>query len=205
MESQNDKATTIPEGFTPHRGRFRPDYAYDTYVTVFFRDGKYETDIIDNFDFEANHTGSNIDIIGYKVKEQQLGTLGPAIGIAATKMTVKHPMDRAEPQPKATRDNPIPIEGSTTNNYKSLSDVLERAYQQAAHGKGRERHAQVQPFDKQPMQTISQLVGSCDGLRYQAIKKIQEAARLDHDSAVRELLGAINYIAGAIIYMESDK
>lgn len=116
-----------------------------------------------------------------------------------------HPMDRAEPQPKATRDNPIPIEVSTTNDYKSLSDVLERAYQQAAHGKGRERHAQDQPFDQQPMQTISQLVGSSDGLRYQAIKKIQEAGRMDKDAAIRELLGAINYIAGTIIYMESDK
>lgn len=94
---------------------------------------------------------------------------------------------------------------STTDDYKTLSDVLERAYQQAAHGKGKERHANNLPFDKQPMQTISQLVGSADGLRYQAIKKIQEAGRMDKDAAVKELLGAINYIAGVIIYIESEK
>lgn len=94
---------------------------------------------------------------------------------------------------------------STTDDYKTLSDVLERAYQQAAHGKGKERHANNLPFDRQPMQTISQLVGSADGLRYQAIKKIQEAGRMDKDAAVKELLGAINYIAGVIIYIESEK
>ena len=94
---------------------------------------------------------------------------------------------------------------STTDDYKTLSDVLERAYQQAAHGKGKERHANNLPFNRQPMQTISQLVGSADGLRYQAIKKIQEAGRMDKDAAVKELLGAINYIAGVIIYIESEK
>ena len=135
-----------------------------------------------------------------------LSNLGPGTAMPTQYTKEKqamHPMD-AQPQPKATRDNPIAIE-SSTDDYKSLSDVLERAYQQAAHGKGRERHAQDQPFDQQPMQTISQLVGSSDGLRYQAIKKIQEAGRMDKDAAIRELLGAINYIAGTIIYMESDK
>jgi hypothetical protein len=264
MESQNDRQPKIPKGFTSHSGGSTPAYVYDTRVSVFFRDGREETDILDNFDFAADHTGSSIDILGYKVmeepKEQQLGTLGPAIGIPSTILgqqvlaqritgeaiaattpphvePVGHPIDGADPTPKATRDNPkpadptynfmnvptgdnlgipdktkygtqyvpnLPKQNSTTDDYKSLSDVLERAYQQAAHGKGKDRHAQGQPFDKQPMQTISQLVGSCDGLRYQAIKKIQEAARLDHDAAIRELLGAINYIAGAIIYMEAQ-
>lgn len=57
--------------------------------------------------------------------------------------------------------------------YESLAGVLQRALDQAQAGKGAERHACGDPFDKQPMQTISQLVGSADGLLYQAIKKAQ--------------------------------
>ena len=96
---------------------------------------------------------------------------------------------------KKTPDMDVP-------GYASLADVLARAYDQAARGKGKERHAQDLPFDQQPMQTISQLVGSADGLRYQAIKKIQEAPRLAPEAGVRELLGAIVYLAGAIIHQE---
>lgn len=88
------------------------------------------------------------------------------------------------------------------DDYQSLANVLQRAYDQAAHGKGKERHAQNLPFTQQPMQSISRLLGSHDGLLYQAVKKIQESQRLDPDAAIRELLGAINYIAGAVIYRE---
>lgn len=89
-------------------------------------------------------------------------------------------------------------------DYITLRSVLDRAYQQASEGKGKERHAQDLPFDKQPMQSISALVGSDDGLRYQAIKKIQESKRLHSRShQVAELLGAINYIAGVIIFIEA--
>jgi len=252
MESQKDKKPKIPQGFYSHSGKGRPAFEYDTRVTVVFRDGREETDILDNFDFEAEHTGSNIDIIGYKIVE--IGTLGPAVGIATphtytyAAVTDTKPVDRPsqeeqiamaantpphvkplykpseeeteaiirstflgqdviaikqqEPQQFCAGNNP---DWNKDPDYKTLSDVLERAYQQAAHGKGKERHANNLPFDKQPMQTISQLVGSADGLRYQAIKKIQEAGRMDKDAAVKELLGAINYIAGVIIYIESEK
>lgn len=88
-------------------------------------------------------------------------------------------------------------------NYTSLALVLQRAFDQASDGKGSERHATGQPFEAQPMQTISELLGSHDGLLFQAMKKIQESQRLPHDAAVRELLGAINYISGAIIYREA--
>lgn len=91
-----------------------------------------------------------------------------------------------------------------TPGYESLANVLHRAYGQAAHGKGAERHAAARPFTEQPMQSISELLGSADGLLYQAMKKIQESKRLDKDAGVRELLGAINYLAGAIIYLEAD-
>lgn len=92
-----------------------------------------------------------------------------------------------------------------TPGYESLANILERAYGQAAHGKGAERHACQRPFTEQPMQTISELLQSPVGLLYQAMKKIQESQRLDKDAGVRELLGAINYIAGAIIFMETDQ
>lgn len=90
-------------------------------------------------------------------------------------------------------------------DYDSLKNVLDRALHQAAEGKGKDRHAAVGPsFDEQPMQLISRLLRSPDGLRYQAIKKIQESSRRDKEAAIKELLGAINYCAGAIIFLENE-
>lgn len=92
------------------------------------------------------------------------------------------------------------------NNYIKLKEVLDRAYNQAATGKGAERHAQGLPFEDQPMQQISRLIGSVDGMAYQSIKKVQESLRLPSDDRkVAELLGAINYLAGIVIYIESEK
>lgn len=88
------------------------------------------------------------------------------------------------------------------DDYHSLTGVLARAYEQAAKGKGAVRHADGRPFTEQPMQTISELLGTHEGLLYQAMKKIQESNRLEKDPAIRELLGAINYLAGAIIFLE---
>jgi hypothetical protein len=88
-------------------------------------------------------------------------------------------------------------------NYESLALVLDRAYHQASDGKGSERHGQDLPFTEQPMQLIQDLVGEGFALG-QAMKKMQESQRLPHDAAIRELLGAINYIAGAIIHKERN-
>lgn len=85
--------------------------------------------------------------------------------------------------------------------YERLVDVLNRALNQAAFGKGAERHADMLPFHEQPMQSISDTVGLGFTLG-QALKKWQESGRMNPDPAVRELLGAINYIAGAVIYIE---
>lgn len=90
----------------------------------------------------------------------------------------------------------------TAEGYDSLADVLSRAFDQAAGGKGHERHAVDKPFDEQPMQGIQDLVGSGFALG-QAIKKIQESQRLPAGRDVAELLGAINYIAGAVIHIEA--
>lgn len=89
--------------------------------------------------------------------------------------------------------------------YRSLKQVLDRAYDQSARGKGKERHANDLPFDKQPIMQITNSVGVGFPLG-QASKKITEAAgmleRNQPDAAVRELLGAIVYIAAAIIKVE---
>jgi len=88
--------------------------------------------------------------------------------------------------------------------YECLGNVLTRAYDQAATGKGATRHGQDMPFDEQPMQVLLGLFG-VGGALYQAGKKMQESQRMTHDAAIRELLGAIVYIAGAIIYLEKNK
>lgn len=98
-------------------------------------------------------------------------------------------------------DGPNPLYHLTVPGYEPLAGVLHRAYAQAAAGKGAERHAQGQPFDQQPMQDLIRLYGLGFALG-QAAKKAQEAQRLPRDRAVTELLGAINYLAGAVIALE---
>lgn len=91
--------------------------------------------------------------------------------------------------------------------YESLANVLHRAFQQAADGKGAERHANALPFDQQPMQSIAQkhgvgfLLGQADKKTFEAHGMVK---RQQEDRAVHELLGAINYLAGAIIFIEGQ-
>lgn len=114
--------------------------------------------------------------------------------------------------PEAMPSKPMETEDPRTTRvlaievgYECLIDVLHEAYGQAAFGKGAERHAGGQPFDAQPMQAISQLLGSERGMAFQAIKKIREGLDLpETDRQVAELLGAINYIAGIIIYLRAQ-
>ena len=90
------------------------------------------------------------------------------------------------------------------NGYESLRDVLDRAFAQAASGKGHERHAVNKPFDQQPMQELISLYGVGFALG-QAAKKAQESQRLPAGRDVAELLGAINYLAGAVIALERGR
>ena len=86
--------------------------------------------------------------------------------------------------------------------YESLRRVLDAAYEQAARGKGRERHAlDGAGFDNQPMQRLIDAhgLGFATG---QACKKAEEALYLDHDAMRAELLGAIVYLAGAIVWID---
>lgn len=90
------------------------------------------------------------------------------------------------------------------HGYEDLHQVLVRALDQAQQGKGKERHADGKPFSEQPMQQLIALYGHGFALG-QAGKKMQEAQRLPVDAAVRELLGAIVYIAGSVIALESGR
>lgn len=86
--------------------------------------------------------------------------------------------------------------------YKELKWTLDEAFSQAACGKGKERHVatQDQAFVDQPILVITRMVGPGFPLG-QALKKAQESMRLPTTEAkVKELLGAINYLAAAIIY-----
>lgn len=92
-------------------------------------------------------------------------------------------------------------------HYASLRSILNDAYEQAASGKGRDRHANGKPFDRQPIMEIARMVG----IGYQtgqAMKKAQEAtsmaARGEGNAAEAELLGAINYLAAAVLLIREQ-
>ena len=81
-----------------------------------------------------------------------------------------------------------------------LRHVLNLAYAQAMTGKGKERHGDDKPFNEQ----VSSVITKEEGLGYplgQAKKKMDECRRMPKDAAIRELLGAINYLAIAIIHL----
>ncbi len=82
--------------------------------------------------------------------------------------------------------------------YGPLVETLMDALDQAQLFKGKERHATDQPFLDQPIMTIQGLVGRGYALG-QAIKKVQESQRLTEGAAKQELLGAINYLAAAVL------
>ena len=89
--------------------------------------------------------------------------------------------------------------------YFPLAQVFEAAFNQASAGKGNERHAysNVERYSDQLICEMDRrLHGNADGPRYQAVKKIYESARMDPDRAIKELLGAINYTAAAVIILK---
>lgn len=98
---------------------------------------------------------------------------------------------------------------SKNSGYWPLEQVLLAAYAQAADGKGAERHALGDGFLDQPIITIGQMLKSADGEAYQAIKKLREglqmAKRGEYDAAIREFLGAINYVAAVAILIAEEQ
>jgi hypothetical protein len=88
-----------------------------------------------------------------------------------------------------------------SENYSELQKVLNLALEQAESGKGKERHANNEPFTEQLIFIIEKLVKSFQ--LGQAIKKIVESERLPKEMAKKELLGAINYISAHYIHIEN--
>ncbi len=89
------------------------------------------------------------------------------------------------------------------DGYESLRSVLAEAVTQASDGKGRERHAgEGENFEDQQIVQLNQWMGSTHGNVFQACKKALESTRLPTDRARRELLGAINYLAAAVIVLD---
>jgi len=91
--------------------------------------------------------------------------------------------------------------------YDRLMEVLMKAYEQGAKGKGKERHSSGLPFENQPLKDIQKLVGV--GFSFgQAIKKLQESQKMLSkeliNAAKQEILGAIVYCAGAYVYIEDE-
>lgn len=90
--------------------------------------------------------------------------------------------------------------------YRLLRDVLDRAYLQASVGKGRERHASGEPFEEQLIVRIGHHLGDSTVFNIgQAWKKSGESLRMPKDRAIAELLGAINYLAGAVVLLETTR
>lgn len=88
-------------------------------------------------------------------------------------------------------------------DYSKLRDVLRRAVEQASDGKGRVRHATGQDaFEEQQIVKLGLWMGSTHFEIGQACKKAIESTRLEKTRAVSELLGAINYLAAAVLVLE---
>lgn len=94
----------------------------------------------------------------------------------------------------------IPVD--VAHGYQPLFRVLCDALNQSQAGKGKERHANGKPFLQQPIMEIGRMVGPGYNIG-QAMKKSQEAMRLPTtERKVAELLGAINYLASAVLLLQ---
>lgn len=104
----------------------------------------------------------------------------------------------------ATASKTTTLPGAQADSaYTALRQVLDRAYDQASNGKGKERHVREdgQAFQDQPICTLQRIYGT--GYAFgQAGKKTEEAQRMPRAQAVAEILGAINYLAAAVIVLE---
>jgi len=97
---------------------------------------------------------------------------------------------------------PVNAYQAVGDHYTMLRDILDAAFHQASEGKGKERHANDDAWQDQPIGQIGRMVGP--GFNSgQAIKKLTEAmgmlSRGQRDAARREVLGAIVYAASVVM------
>lgn len=89
------------------------------------------------------------------------------------------------------------------DDYLPLLRTFLGALEQAAYGKGRERHANDLPFVEQPILTMAHMLDSDAGLAQQVIKKTIEARTLPTKAArINELRGTLVYAAAMILFEE---
>lgn len=89
------------------------------------------------------------------------------------------------------------------DDYLPLLRTFLGALEQAAYGKGRERHANDLPFTEQPILTMARMLDSDAGLAQQVIKKTIEARTLPSKTArINELRGTLVYAAAMILFEE---
>jgi hypothetical protein len=104
--------------------------------------------------------------------------------------------------------DPTPITSIFRENvppdYAELTAVFADAVAQAAGGKGVERHGKGLPFERQPLMTELDQMGTPAGMFFQARKKVLElyrnAADRGADWAYNEGLGALVYIASGLLH-----
>lgn len=96
----------------------------------------------------------------------------------------------------------VPARIPIARGYEQLAAVLDAALAQAQSGKGKERHAgEGEAFHDQQIVQLCEWMGSTQGDVFQAAKKAIESTRLPDDRAEAELLGAINYLAAAVLVL----
>ncbi|MCL3317745.1 hypothetical protein L6P55_23670 [Klebsiella pneumoniae] len=89
------------------------------------------------------------------------------------------------------------------DDYLPLLRTFLGALEQAAYGKGRERHANDLPFTEQPILTMARMLDNDAGLAQQVIKKTVEARSLPSKTArINELRGTLVYAAAMILFEE---
>lgn len=117
------------------------------------------------------------------------------------------PWDRIATRSAPTVDalDPAPTQRlGALPGYELLAAVLDEALQQAQGGKGIERHAGGgEAFEDQQIVQLGAWMGGSTAFAIgQACKKALESTRLPDDRARAELLGAINYLAAAVIVIQ---
>jgi hypothetical protein len=125
---------------------------------------------------------------------------------AAKKAWAKRRLQSAnEPTPTTGQD--VPHGGvllGLSAGYEALGYELNEAYMQSSLGKGKERHANGRPFDRQPILELSRLYGPGFAAG-QAAKKVQEALSMFDkggftvEQALAEVHGGIVYLAAVAI------
>jgi hypothetical protein len=92
--------------------------------------------------------------------------------------------------------------------YESLAEILQEALDQAQSGKGKERHANAEPFTQQEICNGARLCG-LGAMAFQVRKKTLEAIRLIErggaENGAPDILGAIVYAAAMLIVAREAK